>query len=139
MPWTWEIIEQDWLGGGRIAVPPSDAVDASNRVETMLGGDWIAGCRGSTGRASGTAPTLRVVTKGRLLTSLDGVRDTEHLLEKIRRNDHSASAELTALFLLRSGRPDTIVELEPEVSVGGRPKNPDFHISLSGADGAFVE
>ena len=139
MAWTWEQIEQDWLGDGRIAVPHAAAVDAFNRVERVLGREWMTGCRGSTGNAAGTAPTLCVVTKGQLLLSLDGVRDTEKLLDKIRRGDHSATAELTGIYLLSSGRTDTTVELEPEVSVAGRNKRPDFCISLSGVDGAFVE
>src|SRR5262245_59352934 len=137
--WTWEQIEREWLGGGKIAVSPEEAVAAFDRVETLLGADWIKGSRGLTGTASGLSPTLSVVNMGQLLAVLNGVGSTEPLLDKIRRGDHSAFAELTAIYLIRSGRPESGVELEPEVTVVGRNKKPDFRLSLTGEADTYVE
>lgn len=137
--WTLELIESEWLRGGKIAVSPQAVVDAFNRVECLLGREWMTGCRGSTGTAFGTAPTLGVVNMGQRLGVLEGVRNPDHLLEKLRCGDRSASAELTALYLIRSGKSDIRAELEPEVTVVGRNKKPDFRVSLPGETDTFVE
>jgi hypothetical protein len=139
MAWTWERVEREWLVEGRIAVSPTDAVDSFNRVESLLGSDWLLSCRGNPPVACGPAPTLCVVNMGRRLAVLEGVRGTEKLLNKIRQGDHSASAELTAIYLLKSGSKDIDVELEPTVEVAGRTKRPDFRISLAGGESTFVE
>lgn len=76
---------------------------------------------------------------GQQLAALDGVRNTDQLLEKLRRGDQAASAELTAIYLIRSGRPDVGVELEPEVWIAGRHKRPDFLLSLAGEPDTYVE
>jgi hypothetical protein len=137
--WTWELIEREWLGGTRIAVSDSAIVEAFNRVESMLGPGWILRCRGLSGSDSGAAPTLCVVTMGQLLAILDGVANTDGLITKLTAGDHSAAAELTGLFLLKSGRSDISSELEPEVLVSGRSRKPDFRISLPGTDWVYVE
>jgi hypothetical protein len=139
MTWTWEQIETEWLKGGKIAISPGVAVEAFNRVECSLGPTWMTGCRGPTETAYGPAPTLGVISMGRRLAVLDGIPNTDQLLKKLRSGDHSASAELTALYLIRSGRPDIGVELEPELAVGGRIKKPDFCVRLPGNGHALVE
>src|SRR5262249_839940 len=101
--WTWEQIEREWLAGEMIAVRPDEAVHAFNRVEAILGQDWMKGCRGSSGVASGTSPTLSVVNMGQWLGILHGIANTDPLLDKIRRRDESAAAELVGLYLIRSG------------------------------------
>jgi hypothetical protein len=135
----WEQIERDWLGGGRIAMPPEAAVEAFNRAESVLGSNWMSQCRGLTGTGSGISPTLSVINTGQRLAVLDGVGGTDHLSEKIHQGDHSASAELTAIFLLKSGRSDTCVELEPEIPISGSKKKPDFRISALAANWTYVE
>ena len=37
MPWTYEEIEREWLGGSRIAVPADEVVAAFERCERDLG------------------------------------------------------------------------------------------------------
>jgi hypothetical protein len=39
--WTFDEIERDWLAGSRIAVAQQDVVDAFNRVERILGRNWM--------------------------------------------------------------------------------------------------
>jgi hypothetical protein len=139
LSWSWEQIERDWLGGGRIAVSSADAVNAFNRAEETLGADWITGCRGSSGTAMGLAPTLTVVTMGQFLAALNGASGADGLLQKLRRRDASADAELTAIYLLKRDQPNACVELEPEVTIGGRIGKPDFRIVLNVDDWTYVE
>lgn len=138
MAWDWERIEREWLNGGRIAVPCDVATTAFDRVEAVLGSDWLMRRRGPGGTAYGSGPTLSVVNTGQLLAVLDGVAGADRLIERVRRDDGSAKAELVGLYLLRSGRPDALVELEPEVEVVGRRKKPDFRITAAG-DATCVE
>jgi hypothetical protein len=76
---------------------------------------------------------------GQWLGILDGIANTDPLLDKIRRRDESAVAELVGLYLIRSGRLDSAVELEPAVGVAGRNKKPDFRLSLPGEPDTYVE
>ena len=96
-------------------------------------------CRGPIGTATGTAATLNVVTMGQMLSALDGVAGSDSLLEKIRRRELSAEAELTALYLLKLGQPNCRIDLEPEVDIGGRTKKPDFRIRSSDCEWTYVE
>lgn len=61
MTWTYDEIEQDWLLGGVIAVPPDVVVSAFDRCEQLLGRDWILEYGGN---AVGAQPTLDLVTRG---------------------------------------------------------------------------
>jgi len=139
MSWCWEQIESDWLGGGRIAVTAAEAVEAFNRAEQTFGADWMTECRGPLGTATGSAPTLEIVTMGQQIATLDGVSGANGLFGRIRRRDASAGAELTAIYLLKRDAPDACVELEPEVSIAGRNRKPDFRIVLHGGDWTYVE
>ena len=129
MTWTYEEIKSDWLGGSRIAVSPGGIVDAFNRTHSVLGREWIDRSRCQFGQppARGAVPTLGVVSMGQRLASLDGVSRAEQLIERIRNEDQSAHAELTAIYLLRS-RGITSVGLYPKVSVGTKTRVPDFQI-----------
>jgi hypothetical protein len=75
MAWTWKQIEQDWLAGGRVATEPSAVVEAFERVEAVLGRDWIEQSRvhplvvpkGSPPQTTvvrGSDPVLTVVQMG---------------------------------------------------------------------------
>jgi hypothetical protein len=65
--------------------------------------------------ARGMAPTLYIVSLGRLLRAVDGVPNTARMLEKAHQGSADARAELIAIYLMRAGNPDAIVEAEPEV------------------------
>lgn len=138
MSLTWEHIQQDWLGGGQLALSPEVVVDAFNRVEDMLGREWIERLRTPDG-TTGTAPTLRVVTMGQMLASLDGVLGTKKLLASLRRGDASARAELMAIHLAAPGLKEIAVELEPSIIVEGRHANPDFRARHYGGPWTYVE
>jgi hypothetical protein len=138
--WTWEKIEQEWLGGSAIAVSRNEAVDAFNRVDSALGLTWIGTRRGLSGNSFGTAFTLDVVSMGQRLAALDGISNgAGRLIKKIVGGDESASAELTAIYLVKAGRADVAIDLEPEVRVGKRHKNPDFRASVRPPTPVYVE
>jgi len=41
MPYTWERIKGDWIGGGKLAADRADVVRAFELVEEQLGPDWM--------------------------------------------------------------------------------------------------
>lgn len=140
MTWTWEEVEADWLAGSRVAVSPEVIVDAFNRVENMLGRAWLEQSRIYSGVVvRGSSPTLRIVSMGQRFSSLDHVRHTEKLLERIRKGDYDAEAELTALHLISTDQPRMILELEPEVAIGTRKRQPDFRVWRPGNPWTYVE
>jgi hypothetical protein len=68
MTWTWDEVRREWLRDGGLADDPDVIVEAFNRVEWYLGRVWIEQSREWGGPVvSGTAVTLNVVIKGRLL------------------------------------------------------------------------
>jgi hypothetical protein len=135
MSWTIETIQQEWLLDGAIAIEGPEIVAAFDRCEQRLGLAWIEKSRGTL---SGAIPTLSVVTMGQRLASLEGLSGTQQLVEKVRRNDRSASSELHALHLLRVGD-KAIVELFPTVKVGSRVRSPDLRIKRGESPWVYVE
>jgi hypothetical protein len=134
--WTYDRIQREWLGGGRIAMAPDLVVSAFLRCEELLGNDWIERMkRGSTG----TSPTLSVASVGTLLASISDLKDTAPLLAKIRNSDRSAFAELRAIYLLRRDTATSFVELEPTVTIAGRDRKCDFRIQRSDEPWVYVE
>jgi hypothetical protein len=131
MPWTYEEIEREWLGGSRIAVSADEVVAAFERCEQDLGRDWIIRAKRN---AQGSGPTLDVVTVGQYLASIEDIPDSQRLIVKLRGEDKSALAELRAIYLLRSHE-TTRVELEP--AVGNR--KCDFRIQREGEPWVYVE
>lgn len=118
MTWAIKEIEEDWLVAKitSLALGTQETVAAFERVDKILGRAWIDACRVSSGSiVRGTAPTLRVVSMGQRLATLDGVAATEELIEHVRLGDDSAESELTAIFLIRSQRRTAQVELYPPV------------------------
>lgn len=87
----------------------------------------------------GMAPTLYIVSLARLLRALDGVPNTARLLKKVRQRDTDARAELIAIYLMRAGNPDTLIEVEPEVQVGTRNRMPDFRAQIADEPWTYVE
>jgi hypothetical protein len=41
MPFDMDRIEQEWLGGSRLAIAPGDVVAGFNKTEELLGAEWI--------------------------------------------------------------------------------------------------
>jgi hypothetical protein len=140
MPWTWAEIENDWLIGSRLALPPQAVVDAFNRVERVFGRDWIETSRLNQGSpVQGTSPTLHVIIKAHEVAALDGLAGAERLLDLLHQNDPAAGAEATAIHLLRTARPDIVVELYQSIWVGERLRQPDFRVREPGGAWAYVE
>ena len=126
MNWSIDDIEKNLLGQKAcvIAIPPDVIVDAVNRVETILGHDWIL----AEMKATGIAPAMTVIGMGLRLATLHGLANTETLLSNLRRRDQNAEAELTALYLIRGQ--DSSIELELEPLVGAR--KADFRVRKAG-------
>jgi hypothetical protein len=141
MPYEWPEIEQSWLDGGGGLVPSADEVlHTFNTVEALFGREWTEALRTSGGGTSqGTAPTLAVVALGRMLQALDGVPNNQTLLEKLRRREPDARAELMAIYLMRANNPNPSVELEPEVRVGTSYRKPDFRTRINDEPWTYVE
>ncbi len=151
MAWTWEEIETDWLEDGRVADEPGDVVAAFEQVEASFGRQWIERSRVRRAVMSpaappavmterGSLPVLRVVAMGRLLASLEGIPGTERMIRKLRKGDRAAEAEATAIRLLRARSADSIVELEPVVSIPDQAdRRADFRVRRSGEPWTYVE
>jgi hypothetical protein len=142
VPYEWAGIEQNWLDGDGSGLAPSadEVLHGFNNVEALLGREWVEASRTSGGGARrGNAPTLEVVALGRMLQALDGVPNTETLLEKIRNREQDARAELMAVYLMRTDNPNPVVELEPEVRVGTGYRKPDFRTRINDEPWTYVE
>jgi hypothetical protein len=141
MTYTWQEIEQDWLGGSSgLAASPEDVVSAFNAVASLFGREWVDASRIRGGAVGGgTSPTLYIVTLARLLGALDGVPNATALLDKVREGHPDARAELIAIYLLRAGNSEVLVEVEPEVRVGERDRKPDFRTRVSDESWTYVE
>ncbi len=133
--WTMDAVEREWLRGGRIAYHPHDVVDAFNVVERTLGRVWMEASRTFDGMVAwGPNSTAAIVDMGQQLASLEGVVGAEELITRLKRNDESANAELTAVHLLRRDRPSAEVELGPVVTVGTGSRKPDFRVRAEASD-----
>ncbi len=139
--YTWDEIEQDWLGAlANLALSNEVVVAAFNGVERTFGRDWMETTRTlSGGRSTGVGPVLGVVSTGQWLESLHGIEDTGRLLEGLRSHDRAARTEAIAIHLLRSNDPRLEVELEPTVEVAGRDRVPDFRARKDGSAWTYVE
>jgi len=113
MGWSIDEIETNFLRGriDTIALAPEVVLANFERVENILGRDWIM----SEMSGRGLAPTMHVIGMGLRLAALEGIDQTEQLIEHIRRGDQNADAELTAIYLIRSPRPSAQFQLYPEV------------------------
>jgi hypothetical protein len=139
--YTWEEIRDVWLGDGRIAATEDEMVQEFNRVERMLGRDWMnAQLTPAPGVTShGAIFTLSIVTYGRLLASVEGLPGADVLVHKLLAGKPDALAELKAAYLLKSDDADTQLELEPTVQVGGRERKPDNRVRVGDELWTYVE
>jgi len=134
MSYTWQDIEQHWLGdgGSSLAASPDEVVSAFNEVAAQFGREWVEVTRTRNGVPSrGLAPTLYIVTMARLLRSLEGLPNAAGLLEKVSSGSADARTELIAIDLIRTENPGAIVEIEPEIQVGARNRKPDFRTQMA--------
>ena len=137
MTWTYGEIEREW---GAASSTPALVVEAFERVERVLGREWMDATRIRSGmKTQGAAPFLHVFSMGGRLRSLDGVAGTEPLVRRIGRQDESAESELTAMHLLRSRYRAAEIELEPDVSSGRTIRQADFRIRVPGSPWTYVE
>lgn len=123
-----------WLCHLRRLLPPLI------RRKRVLGLDWIEASRTHSGvQVRGTQPALHVTTVGQMLPSVEGLSGKNELIEKLRTGDHSAFAELTAIHLIRSGEPQTRIELGPITQVGTHDRKPDFRLRREEESWTYVE
>jgi len=141
MLWTFDEIEREWLGGERLQLPPEDVVRAFDVAEQARGREWILSTtriRGG-GRLWGFAPFVRVYAFGKCMQAVAGAPGADALLKRLLQDDAAAETELTAIYLLRSRRPGTEVEIGPEVVVGGRHRLADFRIRSGTGLWTYIE
>jgi hypothetical protein len=116
---SWQEIDQDWLDGGKLALPAEQVVHAFNVVAGRFGREWVEASRTHNGGVTrGTSPTLQIVTLGLLLESLGEAPNSGHLLVKVRRRLPDARTELAAIHLVCSRASGLDLEIEPAIIVG---------------------
>ena len=134
MPWTIEEIERDW---GATSPLPEIVIDAFERVETVLGRDWLTSTREVPGgQVRGAGPLLTVLSMGGRLTALAAIEGAARLVAKLKAHDSSAEAELTAMHLLHVRNKKSQIEYEPDTGNG---RKSDFRIRLADKDWTYVE
>jgi len=138
MTWTIEEIERDW---GATSSLPGILVDAFERVERILGREWIVATRErSGGQVQGPVPLLQVVSMGGRLSVLEAIKEGGgQLARKLKQHDASAEAELTAMHLFHSRNRRAEIELEPDVVAGKSVRMADFRIRVPGEEWTYVE
>jgi len=132
--WTIERIESELVlvKSTDLIWAPEVIVAAVNRVEDLLGPNWI---QSQTRGAKGLAVGVPIVQIGIELKCLERARNSELLLDELRRDTASAFAELSAIYLLRSKHPNVGLELYPLVGT----RRPDFRIRELGDPWTTVE
>lgn len=113
MAWDWKTIEADWLVKGRVALSPEQVVAAFERVERVLGREWIERAKGG---ASGSMPTLFVAGTGLELRALEQSTVPDLFIEKLRRGDVATHAELAVLHMLVGNDASVVAEVQDERS-----------------------
>lgn len=138
--YTWQEIQSDWLVGGILALGPEEVEASFNRAVEKFGREWIEASR-TTNRvvSRGVQPTLKIATLGLMLQVLDQASDPSSLLEKIRDRQEDAWAELCAIYLVCSDKPDSAIELEPEITGGDRDSRPDFRVRSGDEPWTYAE
>jgi hypothetical protein len=139
--YTLDEIRDVWLGSGRIAATGDEMVKTFNRVERLLGREWMEArlTPAPSVAAHGALETLSIVIYGRLLASVEGAPGTDALLKKLREHRRDALAELKAGYLLKSDDVDVELELEPTVSVGRSERKPDIRARVRDEPWTYVE
>jgi hypothetical protein len=144
MVWSWNDIDREWLAGSVIAVEPTEAVDAFETVERLLGREWIETKRvysiGSTGalvETSGAGPTLQVVSMGKKLRAVENALGAAQLIDRVKTGDRAAVSELTAIYLATV--PGSEIEIGPDAQVGDSVRRPDFKVRDQSEEWTYVE
>src|SRR5579862_4823378 len=140
MEWTWDIIQWDWLtGNGKVDFSDAIVLESFNRTDRLLGTDWIQRHRQLQSGIihSGSSVTLEIIKVGLQLLALDGARNADSIIQRLRNCDTSAMAELTAIHLAKCSSAD--LDIAPPVAVGDRVKVPDFRIRRSNEPWTNVE
>jgi len=144
---TLDQIRKEWFGGDDFRSNAVDVEQAFNLAERVRGREWVLGREvdlgGSVvpgiGRRGGFTEFLRVWWFGERVQFILGAVGSESLLDRLLTDDPSANAELTAIYLLRKGVPNTELEIAPPVAVGLRRRKPDFRIREQSDDWTYVE
>lgn len=133
MAWTVDEIENDFLSGklSAFTIAPVLAVESFERVESVLGRDWIFSRK--TGK--GLMVVSPILDMGLRLSALDGIPNCERLVNSIRQGGQHAEAELTAIHMIRTHHPLAQFELYPPVD--GRVA--DFRVRSSEEQWTTVE
>lgn len=143
---TWNEIEADWLVAEEpgpevsglpnrveLRASPVDVEQAFERVRQQFGGDWIEERR-QEHRFMGI---LEILKTAALLSSLEGAKNSEGLVERMRLRVPAAQSEALALHLLKEREPGVEVECEPTLTSGRRP---DFRVRAdSGSPWTYLE
>ncbi len=141
--WTWEDIARDCLRDAVIATAPPLVVDAFNRVERLLGRDWMLARLHSDvgGPLIASSSVLGIVSTGRQLCALEDVKNADNLITRLRENDRAARSELAAAFLCLGASRQVEIEFAVPVVVNpnGPPKVPDFRLRAPNETWTYVE
>ena len=93
---------------------------------TMKEMEWLGGKRAS-------------LPPGSRLEAIAGASGAERLIRRLLQDDPAAHSELNAIYLLRSRYPISVVEIDPEITVDSRTRNPDFRIRWETESWTYVE
>jgi len=141
--WTWGRIVAECLGGsGLIADGDEVAVEAFNRIDAILGPEWIERYRAAHGGSDrrGLVITMNLVILGKELANIDGVRGSAEIIRKLRELRTDPIAELDAIALVMVGSDDLRLECEPTIPVPGREaRKADFRIANGDEQCVYVE
>lgn len=134
--WCKEELQRDWYLDS-LQVETELALEAFVTLDALFGTEWI---REWVADTRGPAVTLRLIVLGICAKVLPGATNTASLLEKLKRREPSAIAEVKALALCVR-HPDIQAEVEPLVKRPGRPhpRCPDFRIRKGSDAWTYVE
>jgi hypothetical protein len=133
VPWTWEEIDEAWLGGATGHADPGPVfVDAFDRVERFFGREWLLEMHGG---GSGLHNAVLVATLGKQLRILETASGCLSLVRQLRLRNPDARAELHAISIALPRPTGSIaLECEPVIAVAGRSRRPDFRLAQDGTD-----
>lgn len=108
-------------------------------VEQYLGEHWlVARLTEARARPGRLAPLVRIFDLAQKLPVIAALPGSKIILRKLRRDDGSAFAEVTAVYAL-SRCPGAEVNLFPKIVVQGVTKTPDFCVRRDGEVWTYVE
>jgi hypothetical protein len=140
MPWTWEMIRDEWLCGSVVDTSPAEVLSAFDLCEELLGLEWVQsqGLHGGA-RVTGSHPVAAVISMGKRLAAVRNAFGLDTLLHKIRSGDESARAELTAAYLCMPVGFPVVVGFGVATTVGNRERVPDFRLRRENDPWVYVE